>query len=137
VGGRGLWVDRQCEVSPQSLEFFEVGTTENDVQEIVREFRTVVVVRLRPVEVSVRPGDVAVKLDTHRIGHAAHQKSSFVTASTEPPPDAAGLVARRPRVRHASYLVEPMGLAATADRIDLRPHPQYRHPAVQVPCSNK
>ena len=37
MGGRRLWVDRQCEVSRQSLEFFEVGTTENDVQVIVRE----------------------------------------------------------------------------------------------------
>ena len=28
------------------------------------------------------PDDVAVKRDAHRIGHAAHQKSSSVTGST-------------------------------------------------------
>src|SRR6266704_3908583 len=49
----------------------------------------------RPAEVAVRPDDVAVKRDAHRIGHAAHQKSSSVTGSTVRPPDAAGLIAAR------------------------------------------
>ena len=48
-------------------------------------------VGLRPVERAVRPGDVAVKRDTHRIGHAAHQLPSLVTGSTVRPRDGAGL----------------------------------------------
>src|SRR5947207_6451961 len=49
----------------------------------------------RPVELTVRPDDVAVKRDAHRIGHAAHQKSSSETGSTIRPPDAPGLIAAR------------------------------------------
>ena len=49
----------------------------------------------RPVGGAIRPGDVAVQRHGHRVGHAAHQKSSSVTGSTVRPPDPAGLIAAR------------------------------------------
>src|SRR5439155_18138403 len=52
-------------------------------------------VRRRPVEAAVRPDDVAVKRDAHRIGHAAHQSSSSVTGSTVRPSGAEELIAAR------------------------------------------
>src|SRR5450756_410543 len=75
----------------------------------------------RRSDVAVRPGDVAVKRDAHRIGHAAHQKSSSVTGSTIPPPDAAGLIAAR-RISWAATAAEQRYLAAAF----LRGSPQPR-----------
>ncbi len=57
-------------------------------------------VRRRPAEAAVRPDDVPVKRDAHRIGHPAHQKSSSVTGLPVRPPDAAELIA--PRVTRQS-----------------------------------
>ena len=54
-----------------------------------------------PVELAVRPGDVAVKRDGHGIGHAAHQAASLATGSEVRLPDAADFIATRGTCRGA------------------------------------
>src|SRR3954466_1152250 len=63
----------------------------------------------RPVEVAVRPDDVAVKRNAHRIGHGAHQKSSTFNSRRRDEAISALFECRRrtPPVRRRPLLRQP------------------------------